>query len=55
VIKTVTGEDVSMKDLGGARSHNTKSGNAHYLSAAPRPRMQFGSRSSAGRATGRID
>jgi propionyl-CoA carboxylase beta chain len=31
VIKTVTGEDVSMEDLGGARSHNTKSGNAHYL------------------------
>ncbi|HET8717730.1 MAG TPA: acyl-CoA carboxylase subunit beta [Nocardioidaceae bacterium] len=33
VIKTVTGEDVSMEDLGGARSHNTKSGNAHYLAA----------------------
>ncbi len=31
VIKTVTGEDVSMEDLGGARAHNTKSGNAHYL------------------------
>jgi propionyl-CoA carboxylase beta chain len=31
VIKTVTGEDVSMEDLGGARVHNTKSGNAHYL------------------------
>ncbi len=31
VIKTVTGEDVSMEDLGGARSHNTKSGNAHYM------------------------
>ncbi|HEX2901900.1 MAG TPA: acyl-CoA carboxylase subunit beta [Jatrophihabitans sp.] len=31
VIKTVTGEDVSMEDLGGARTHNTKSGNAHYL------------------------
>jgi propionyl-CoA carboxylase beta chain len=31
VIKTVTGEDVSMEDLGGARSHNSKSGNAHYL------------------------
>jgi propionyl-CoA carboxylase beta chain len=31
VIKTVTGEDVSMEDLGGARSHNTRSGNAHYL------------------------
>ncbi|PID50844.1 MAG: methylmalonyl-CoA carboxyltransferase, partial [Propionibacteriales bacterium] len=33
VIKTVTGEDVSMEDLGGARTHNTKSGNAHYLAA----------------------
>ena len=31
VIKTVTGEDVTMEDLGGARTHNTKSGNAHYL------------------------
>jgi propionyl-CoA carboxylase beta chain len=31
VIKTVTGEDVSMEDLGGVRSHNTKSGNAHYM------------------------
>ncbi|GAA1999894.1 acyl-CoA carboxylase subunit beta [Nocardioides kribbensis] len=31
VIKTVTGEDVSMEDLGGARTHNTKSGNAHYM------------------------
>jgi propionyl-CoA carboxylase beta chain len=33
VIKTVTGEDVSMEDLGGARAHNTKSGNAHYLAS----------------------
>jgi propionyl-CoA carboxylase beta chain len=31
VIKTVTGEDVSMEDLGGAHSHNSKSGNAHYM------------------------
>ncbi|KQP64368.1 methylmalonyl-CoA carboxyltransferase [Nocardioides sp. Leaf307] len=31
VIKTVTGEDVSMEELGGARTHNTKSGNAHYM------------------------
>ena len=31
VIKTVTGEDVGMEELGGARSHNTKSGNAHYM------------------------
>src|SRR5271154_720974 len=33
VIKTVTGEDVTMEDLGGARSHNTKSGVAHFMSA----------------------
>ncbi|GEL19715.1 acyl-CoA carboxylase subunit beta [Pseudonocardia asaccharolytica] len=31
VIKTVTGEDVEMEELGGGRSHNTKSGVAHYL------------------------
>ena len=31
VIKTVTGEDVSLEDLGGARVHNAKSGVAHYL------------------------
>jgi propionyl-CoA carboxylase beta chain len=31
VIRTVTGEDVGMEDLGGARTHNTRSGNAHYL------------------------
>ena len=33
VIKTVTGEDVGFEELGGARTHNTKSGNAHYLAA----------------------
>jgi propionyl-CoA carboxylase beta chain len=33
VIKTVTGEDVTMEELGGARTHNTKSGNSHYLAA----------------------
>jgi propionyl-CoA carboxylase beta chain len=33
VIKTVTGEDVTMEELGGARAHNTKSGNAHYMGA----------------------
>ena len=30
VIKTVTGEDVGMEDLGGAVAHNSKSGVAHY-------------------------
>src|SRR5262249_53210004 len=33
VIKTVTGEDVSMEDLGGAHAHNTKSGVAHFQAA----------------------
>ena len=31
VIKTVTGEDVTFEDLGGALAHNSKSGNAHYM------------------------
>ncbi len=31
VIKTVTGEEVGFEELGGARTHNTRSGNAHYL------------------------
>ena len=31
VIKTVTGEDVEFEDLGGARTHNTRSGVAHYM------------------------
>jgi propionyl-CoA carboxylase beta chain len=30
VIKTVTGEDVTMEELGGARAHAAKSGVAHY-------------------------
>jgi propionyl-CoA carboxylase beta chain len=33
VIKTVTGEDVGMEDLGGARTHNETSGVAHYLAS----------------------
>jgi len=33
VIKTVTGEDVGFEELGGARAHATKSGNAHYMAA----------------------
>ncbi|MGV1005264.1 MAG: acyl-CoA carboxylase subunit beta [Candidatus Nanopelagicales bacterium] len=31
VIKTVTGEEVGFEELGGARTHNTKSGVAHYV------------------------
>lgn len=33
VIKTVTGEDVGMEELGGALTHNKVSGVAHYLAA----------------------
>ncbi|MEY4742213.1 MAG: hypothetical protein RL672_963 [Actinomycetota bacterium] len=33
VIKTVTGEDVGMEELGGARAHNERSGVAHYLAS----------------------
>ncbi|MFI6501462.1 acyl-CoA carboxylase subunit beta [Nonomuraea typhae] len=33
VIKTVTGEEVSFEELGGAHTHNTKSGVAHYQAA----------------------
>src|SRR5215212_9985624 len=33
VIRTVTGEEVGFEELGGARTHNTRSGNAHYLAA----------------------
>ncbi len=32
VIKTVTGEETSFEELGGAMSHNTKSGVAHFAS-----------------------
>ncbi|WP_296140181.1 acyl-CoA carboxylase subunit beta [uncultured Tessaracoccus sp.] len=41
VIKTVTGEDVSMEELGGGRTHNTKSGNAHYLAADENDAIEY--------------
>ena len=31
VIKTVTGEDISSEELGGAMTHNSISGNAHFI------------------------
>jgi len=31
VVKTVTGEDISVEDLGGANVHSTKSGVSHFL------------------------
>ncbi len=33
VIRAVTGEEVEFEELGGARTHNTRTGNAHYLAA----------------------
>ena len=41
VIKTVTGEDVSMEDLGGGRTHSTKSGNSHYLAADENDALEY--------------
>ncbi|HKA68928.1 MAG TPA: acyl-CoA carboxylase subunit beta [Actinomycetes bacterium] len=41
VIKTVTGEDVGFEELGGARAHNTKSGNAHYMAADEKEAIEW--------------
>jgi len=41
VIKTVTGEDVGMEELGGARTHNTRSGNAHYLATDEEDAIEY--------------
>jgi propionyl-CoA carboxylase beta chain len=41
VIKTVTGEDVGFEELGGARTHNSKSGNAHYLASDEDDAMEY--------------
>jgi propionyl-CoA carboxylase beta chain len=41
VIKTVTGEDVPMEQLGGARTHNTTSGNAHHLAADEKDALEY--------------
>ena len=41
VIKTVTGEDVSMEELGGARTHNTASGVAHYMGADEQDALDY--------------
>jgi len=41
VIKTVTGEDVTMEELGGARTHNTKSGNAHYMGSDEEDAIEY--------------
>ena len=41
VIKTVTGEEVSFEDLGGAHAHNAKSGVAHYQAADELDCLEF--------------
>ncbi|MFI0940648.1 acyl-CoA carboxylase subunit beta [Streptomyces sp. NPDC021020] len=41
VIKTVTGEDVGMEELGGARTHNSTSGNAHHLAADEKDAFEY--------------
>ena len=41
VIKTVTGEEVSFEDLGGAHAHNAKSGVAHYQADDEQDCMDF--------------
>jgi propionyl-CoA carboxylase beta chain len=41
VIKTVTGEDVGFEELGGARTHNTRSGNAHYLATDEEDAIEY--------------
>ncbi|TRV72007.1 acyl-CoA carboxylase subunit beta [Streptomyces sp. 130] len=33
VVKAVTGEEIGVEELGGARTHSSVSGNAHYLAA----------------------
>jgi propionyl-CoA carboxylase beta chain len=41
VIKTVTGEEVSQEELGGAHAHNVKSGVAHYQAADEQDCLEF--------------
>ncbi|BBY79707.1 acyl-CoA carboxylase subunit beta [Mycolicibacterium pulveris] len=41
VIKTVTGEDVTMEELGGAHTHMAKSGTAHYVASGEQDAFEF--------------
>lgn len=41
VVKQVTGEDVSLEELGGARTHSVKSGNSHYLANDEDDALEF--------------
>ena len=40
VIKTVTGEEISSEELGGAKTHNSRSGNAHFFAASEQECLQ---------------
>src|SRR5258707_12752358 len=42
VIKTVTGEDVTMEELGGAHTHMAKSGTAHYVASGEQAAYDYG-------------
>ncbi|MFM8353018.1 MAG: acyl-CoA carboxylase subunit beta, partial [Actinomycetales bacterium] len=41
VIKTVTGEDVEFEELGGAHTHNSRSGVAHYMAHDEHDAMDY--------------
>ncbi|EGD40478.1 propionyl-CoA carboxylase, beta subunit [Nocardioidaceae bacterium Broad-1] len=41
VIKTVTGEDITMEELGGALAHNSKSGVAHYMGSDEEDAIEY--------------
>src|SRR3954451_21258656 len=41
VIKTVTGEDVGMEELGGARTHNSTSGVAHHMAGDEKDAVEY--------------
>ncbi|WP_066903542.1 acyl-CoA carboxylase subunit beta [Mycolicibacterium houstonense] len=41
VIKTVTGEDVTMEELGGAHTHMAKSGTAHYVASGEQDAFEY--------------
>lgn len=41
VIKTVTGEDVTMEELGGAHTHMAKSGTVHYVATGEQDALDY--------------
>ncbi len=44
VVKSVSGEDIGLEELGGARVHNTKSGNAHHIAHDERSAIRYARR-----------